>query len=111
MATHLTTAGLLPKAPHESALALPLHIKVLDWTTLLRNGELKRNPVTKRPLASRLDAGPLLDKYKDFVWAEDIQLENLYISKVGLRGRRDPDTGEGLYHETAISVPLPKTMK
>ena len=55
----------------------------------------------------RIDTEDLYTKYKNFVWANDLQLERLSIREMGLLNFERGQSKVGQGHREIASVPLP----
>ena len=106
----LHQAGLL-RTHQPNREKLPVHVKIID-THMLHTSDLinysdYRDRPGPMPKTLSLDLRSLYEKYKDFPWAENIQLQRISISEVRLQyfRRRGIIFDQG-YREIA-SVPLP----
>lgn len=98
--------GLLKMGRDRSTGSVPLHVKILDWTSKLPDGPIKYT-TRGRPRSGRIDAAPLYAKYDTHVWAENVPLERLVISELGIRGSKDPNRHDDRYFKDIAKVPLP----
>lgn len=103
--------GLLKIKYGKDLAGLPLHAKILNWTAKLPDGPnadtTLRNGRWKRPMSARIDAVPLLAKYDTHVWVENVPLERLVISELGMKRRKDPNRHDDRYYKDIACVPLP----
>ena len=83
-------AGLLHLGRYESC-EIPAHVKIIN-TNNLYTFEVKEDPDHKKYMPKRLgcrknltvDSRMMYEKFQDFVWADDIQLQKLSISNTTL---------------------------
>ena len=68
-------------------------------------------PPETRKLAKRFDATQLCPKYRDFTWAQNVQLEKISLCRIGLKHiqRQGEIVGQG--YEEVASIPLPGAPK
>lgn len=69
---------------------LLLHATILNTIYVKRNGA---TPGGRRKSREKLtiDARPILDRYSDYVWMEDVPVEKIAICKMGAKKKEDGD--------------------
>ena len=106
-------SGLMHLDPFQTLDPL-LHMPILR-TDRLHTKEPKTKPSILRQLPEgkvlykrlRIDTEDLYTKYKNFVWANDLQLERLSIREMGLLNFERGQSKVGQGHREIASVPLP----
>ena len=101
--TILRDEGLLRLDPLVQSFQIPFHTRLLDTNRLDGDSVNDKHPRFLRP---RIDATDIHRKYKDFVLMKDVQLEELHISKIGLKKVLYEDVLVAGYRNIA-TVPLP----
>lgn len=98
----LRDEGLMKLRPFENG-QVPLQTRVMDTRRLARDPTMDKQHKRSKP---RIDATNIHRKYKDFVLMEDVRLQELHISEIGLRKVQYEDVMVAGYRNIA-TVALP----
>ncbi|CAF9915639.1 MAG: hypothetical protein HETSPECPRED_002544 [Heterodermia speciosa] len=94
--------GLL--SPETKNDRFPPRVKIIDTTRI----KLRKDPDSEKNVRTlALDAREMYIKYKDFVWAENIPLQTVSISKTPLRNFTRGSILVDQGYRDVVSVPLP----
>lgn len=110
----LERAGLLQivPLPHQSLNEIrDTYTPIFDSSRMSTDEDNNKPSLRELPrkskLKKRFDATELYPKYRDFTWAQDVQLEKISLCKIGLKQieRQGEIVGQG--YEEVASIPLP----
>ena len=104
----LQTEGLLKLNPLQNHSLPPFQTRVINTIRLIRGPAMGKNMERGGYLTPRFDATDINRKYKDYVLLEDVQLQELHISELGLKEVLYEDDVVAGYRNTA-TVRLPGT--
>ncbi|KAG6991006.1 hypothetical protein G7Y79_00059g091910 [Physcia stellaris] len=108
----LERAGLWQCLPYQSFRGMrDTYTRIFDSSRIYTNEDNHkpglRPLLREKKLVKRFDATELYPKYRDFLWAQDVQLEKISLCKMGRKQieRQGEIIGQG--YEEVASIPLP----